>query len=38
MKKVKTVNISTNEENPMPVELIAESIKLVGENIRYYNC
>ncbi len=33
LKNVKTVNIKTDEENPIPIELIAESIKLVGENM-----
>ncbi len=33
LKNVKTVIIKTDEENPIPIELIAESIKMVGENM-----
>jgi transcriptional regulator with PAS, ATPase and Fis domain len=33
LKNVKTVTIKTDEENPIPIELIAENIKLVGENM-----
>lgn len=32
-KSLKTVSITTDEENPMPIELVAESIKSVSDNI-----
>jgi len=33
MKKAQTITIKTDEENPMPIEIIAETIKAVSDNM-----